>query len=401
MILGVTLNRRIGLVSGNSTKIVNARYIKVIVVFGTRPEAIKMAPLLTALSQSGIFLVRSVATGQHRQMLNQVLSIYGIKPDYNLKIMSTGQSLAEITYRVLEGLTAIIKKESPDLLIVQGDTSTTFASGLAAFYSGVKVAHIEAGLRTGNKHQPFPEEINRVLTTHLADWHFAPTPETKANLIKENICSESIFVTGNTVIDALFQCLAQALPSRFDGMNQMILVTAHRRENWGEPLERIVSALKRILAHNPKAVMIIPVHPNPRVRRIFCRELTGEPRIKLIEPLDYHEMVAALAASYLIITDSGGIQEEAPALGKPVLVLRETTERPEAVRAGTVKLVGTDPERILAEANNLLQNQNAYRKMSQAINPYGDGKAATRIVAGLLYGLGLVKARPVDFEPII
>ncbi len=387
--------------SGNLTPVAKTRQIKAIVVFGTRPEAIKMAPLLTALSQSGYFRVKSVATGQHRRMLNQVLTVFGIKPDYDLKIMTTGQSLAEITNRVLEGLTAILRQESPDLIIVQGDTTTTFASGLAAFYSGVKIAHIEAGLRTGNKHHPFPEEINRVLTTHLADWHFAPTPEAKANLIRENVVAESIFVTGNTVIDALFQCLAlQAPHPEFTGKGQVILVTAHRRENWGEPLVRIVSALKQILADNPKAKMAIPVHPNPRVREVFYRELSVEPRVKLLNPLDYPQMVAALSASYLIITDSGGIQEEAAALGKPILVLRETTERPEALRAGTVKLVGTISERILSEANILLQDQNAYRRMAQAVNPYGDGKAAARIVSGLLYIYGLVKARPVDFEPV-
>lgn len=377
----------------------NTQVIKALVVFGTRPEAIKMAPLLSALLQSSDFLIKSVATGQHRQMLDQVLSIFKIKPDYDLKIMSSGQSLTEVTCRVLEGLTAIIKKESPDIIIVQGDTTTTFASSLAAFYSGVKVAHIEAGLRTGDKRQPFPEEINRILTSHMADWHFAPTPEAKANLIKENISPKTIFVTGNTVIDALYQCLAETPPSQFGGSGRMILVTAHRRENWGGPLQRIVFALKQILTCNPDTEMIIPVHLNPQVREVFNHELAGEPRVKLIEPLDYHEMVAAMAASYLIITDSGGIQEEAPALGKPVLVLRETTERPEAVYAGTVKLVGTDSERILAEANILLQDQNAYNKMAQAVNPYGDGKAAARIVAGLLYGLGMVKARPADFEP--
>lgn len=386
--------------SGYLIKRNKARFIKVFVVFGTRPEAIKMAPLLAALSKSDIFTVKSVATGQHREMLDQALAVFGMKPDYDLQIMSNGQTLAEITCRVLEGLTVIIKKEAPDLLIVQGDTTTTFASCLAAFYCGVKVAHIEAGLRTGDKHQPFPEEINRVLTSQMADWHFAPTMDAKINLIKENIIPESIFITGNTVIDALFQYLGQASLSRFASIGKMILVTAHRRENWGEPLERIVSALNQILAHNPEVEMVIPVHSNPRVREVFKRVLTGMPRVKLIEPLDYHEMIAALAASYLIITDSGGIQEEAAALGKPVLLLRETTERPEAVRAGTVKLVGTEPERILAEANILLQDRSTYRKMAQAINPYGDGRAAARIVAGLLYGFGMVKDRPIDFKPI-
>ena len=386
--------------SGNSVKRAETRRTKAIVVFGTRPEAIKMAPLLTALSQSKFFEVKSVATGQHRRILNQVLSFFGIKPDYDLKIMTRGQSLAEITNRVLKGLIPIINRESPDLLIVQGDTTTTFVSGLAAFYSGVKVAHIEAGLRTGDKRHPFPEEINRVLTTHLADWHFAPTPEAKANLVRENILPESIFVTGNTVIDALFHCLAgQALHPRFAGKERLILVTAHRRENWGEPLERIVTALKGILKASPEAEMIIPVHPNPRVREVFYSQLAGEPRVQLVRPFDYQEMVAALSAAYLIITDSGGIQEEAAALGKPVLVLRETTERPEGARVGTIKLVGTQPERILVEATRLLRDQNAYREMAQGVKLYGDGKASARIVAGLLYIFGLAKSRPVDFEP--
>jgi UDP-N-acetylglucosamine 2-epimerase (non-hydrolysing) len=374
--------------------------IKAMAVFGTRPEAIKLAPLLAALSRSKYFRLKSVATGQHRQMLDRVLSSFGIIPDYDLRIMSNRQSLTEIAYRVLEGLTDIIKKESPNVIIVQGDTTTTFAGSLAAFYSGVRIAHIEAGLRTGDKRRPFPEEANRVLTSHLADWHFAPTLEAKNNLIKENIAPDSIFITGNTVIDALFQSLKKTSLSKFAGVNRMILVTAHRRENWGKPLKLIVAALKRILDHNPEIEMVIPVHANPLVRQVFERELKMEPRAKLINPLDYHEMVAALSVSYLIITDSGGIQEEAASLGKPVLLLRETTERPEAVKAGTVKLVGTDPERILAATNILLRDPVSYRKMARAVNYYGDGKATARIVTGLLYGLGLIKSRPVDFIPV-
>lgn len=374
--------------------------IKAMAIFGTRPEAIKLAPLLAALSRSKYFRLKSVATGQHRQMLDQVLSSFGIRPDYDLRIMSNRQSLTEIAYRVLEGLADIIKKESPNVIIVQGDTTTTFAGSLAAFYSGVKIAHIEAGLRTGDKRRPFPEEANRVLTSQLADWHFAPTLEAKNNLIKENIAPDSIFITGNTVIDALFQSLKKTSLSKFAGVNRMILVTAHRRENWGKPLELIVAALKRILDHNPEVEMVIPVHANPLVCQVFKRELKTEPRAKLINPLDYHEMVAALSISYLIITDSGGIQEEAASLGKPVLLLRETTERPEAVKAGTVKLVGTDPERILAETNILLRDPVSYRKMARAVNYYGDGKATTRIIMGLLYGLGLIKSRPVDFIPV-
>lgn len=384
----------------DSLKKGGSRLFKVIVVFGTRPEAIKMAPLLNALLQSEFFSVKSVATGQHRQMLHQVLAGFRIKPDYDLKIMTTRQTLTDITYRVLKGLTVILKRESPDLIIIQGDTTTSLAGGLAAFYRGIKVAHIEAGLRTGDKYRPFPEEINRVLISRLADWHFAPTAEAKANLIRENILPGSIFITGNTVIDALYDSLTQPRSSRFANMAPMILVTAHRRENWGKPLELIVSALKGILNQNPGVKMIIPAHSNPLVRNVFYRGLRMEPRVKIIGSLGYHEMVAALSLSHLIITDSGGIQEEASALGKPVLLLRETTERPEAVRVGAVKLVGVKPEQIVAEANILLRDPVSYGKMARAVNLYGDGKAASRIVSGLLYGLGVIKSRPADFEPI-
>ena len=374
--------------------------IKILTVFGTRPEAIKMAPVVKALESSPEFQVKTVVTAQHREMLDQVLRIFKLEPEYDLNIMSPKQSLTEVTSRVLEGIEPILKRESPDLLLVHGDTTTTFASSLAAFYQGIKVAHVEAGLRTGDKLQPYPEEMNRLLTSKLCDIHFAPTVQARANLLQENIAPASIFVTGNTVIDALLQCHAK-LPPRSDavGQKRMVLVTAHRRENWGQPLTRIILALKEILNSNPDLEFLIPVHLNPAVRREFQAALGETPRVQLVEPLDYQTMVAALAEAYFVITDSGGIQEEAPSLGKPVLVLREKTERPEALAAGTVALVGTESTQIVAAANRLLQDREAYVRMSQAVNPYGDGKAAERIVAALRYIFGLSSKAPSDFSP--
>ena len=373
--------------------------IKILAVFGTRPEAIKMAPVVKALESSPEFQVKTVVTAQHREMLDQVLRIFKFEPEYDLNIMSPQQSLTEVTSRVLEGMEPILKHESPDLLLVHGDTTTTFASSLAAFYQGIKVAHVEAGLRTGDKLQPYPEEMNRLLTSKLSDIHFAPTLQARANLLQENIAPDSIFVTGNTVIDALLQCHAN-LPPRPEAAaeKRMVLVTAHRRENWGEPLTRIISALKEILNSNPDLELLIPVHLNPTVRREFQAALGETPRVQLVEPLDYEAMVAALAEAYFVITDSGGIQEEAPSLGKPVLVLREKTERPEALAAGTVALVGTEPTQIVAAANRLLQDREAYARMSHAVNPYGDGKAAARIMAALRYIFGLSREAPADFS---
>ncbi len=368
------------------------------VVFGTRPEAIKMAPVVNMLKSASDFEVKTVVTAQHREMLDQVLKLFKIKPDYDLNIMSPGQSLTEITCRVLEGLEPVLKAETPDLLLVHGDTTTTFAGGLAAFYQHITVGHVEAGLRTGDKKQPYPEEINRLLTGRIADLHFAPTSAAKENLLKENIPAGTIFTTGNTVIDALHYCLNDI---EVNGRNErrVILVTAHRRESWGQPLQNIIKALENIIKINPLVNLMIPVHLNPLVRQAFYNAFQSEPRVQLVEPLDYQSMIKAIAESYLVITDSGGIQEEAPSLGKPVLVLREKTERPEAVAAGTVRLVGTDTERITSAVNSLLNEPEEYLKMSRAVNPYGDGKATKRILDGLYFHFGYTSQKPEDFVP--
>lgn len=378
---------------------ISQHLIRINVVFGTRPEAIKLAPVIAALRQETDFTVKIIVTGQHREMLDQVLWLFGLDPEFDLEVMTPGQNLGEITSRILLGLTPILQREKPDLLIVHGDTTTTFTSSLAAYYQGIKVAHVEAGLRTGDKWQPYPEELNRILTGCIADLHFAPTNQAKENLLRENIPPEKIFVTGNTVIDALYHCLAKDTTVSTNPVTEkVILVTAHRRENWGQPLTNIIKALQAILKDNSDVKMLIPVHLNPEVQRLFFESLGSEPRANLVEPLDYQQMATAMVHAYLIITDSGGIQEEAPALGKPVLVLRNKTERPEALLAGTVKLVGTDPENIRKTANLLLQDHSEYQKMAQAVNPYGDGQASTRIVAGLKYYFGLIPERPDDFK---
>jgi UDP-N-acetylglucosamine 2-epimerase (non-hydrolysing) len=377
------------------------RRFRIFTAFGTRPEAIKMAPVILALQKEPDFSVKTIVTGQHREMLDQVLDLFKLAPEYDLNIMSPGQNLAQITGRILQRLTPILEREKPDLLMVHGDTTTTFACGLTAFYQGIKVAHVEAGLRTGDKRQPYPEELNRLLTGQIADLHFAPTNRAKENLVRENTPPPTIFVTGNTVIDALFHCVTTSNITSSSAGNissaKMILVTAHRRENWGPPLGNIITALETILAENPEVKMLIPVHLNPTVRNFFKTRLGSEPRVTLTEPLDYRQMVTAMFQAYLIITDSGGIQEEAPALGKPVLVLRDKTERPEAIMAGTVKLVGTDPETIRQSANLLLKDHEEYQRMAKATNPYGDGKASARIVAGLKYYFELTPDRPADF----
>jgi UDP-N-acetylglucosamine 2-epimerase (non-hydrolysing) len=380
-------------------KINQRRSAKILAVFGTRPEAIKMAPVVNALKATEDFQIKTVVTAQHREMLDQVLAIFGIQPDYDLNIMSPGQSLTEITCRVLQGLDPVLKVETPDILLVHGDTTTTFAGSLAAFYQHITVGHVEAGLRTGDKQQPYPEELNRLLTGRIVDLHFAPTAAAKENLLRENIAEESILVTGNTVIDALHQCLQGMPPIEDQPERRLILVTAHRRESWGPPLENVVQALKNIIKVNPLVNLIIPVHLNPLVRTVFFDALGSEPQVKLVEPLDYQAMVKTMAQSFMVITDSGGIQEEAPALGKPVLVLREKTERPEAVVAGTVKLVGTDTGRITKSVNLLLNDPREYLKMSKAVNPYGDGKAAARVIAGLRYHFGFTSDKPGDFIP--
>lgn len=361
---------------------------KVMVVFGTRPEAIKMAPVIRALRQKESILCQVTVTAQHREMLDQVLKLFKMVPDFDLNLMRQGQTLTEITTRALSGLREVYQRELPDLVLVHGDTSTTFVAALAAFYAQIPVGHVEAGLRTGNKYSPFPEEMNRKLASVLTDYHFAPTETAKRNLLLEGVVSEKIFVTGNTVIDALLATVKQEY-SFLDPQIQtiltqgeksrMILVTTHRRENLGEPMRQIYQALKSILELFPDTYIIFPVHKNPKVRKVVTEVLGSHPRVNLVEPLDYEPFVNLMARSHLILTDSGGIQEEAPSLGKPVLVVRDTTERPEAVVAGTVSLVGTEYESVFSELERLLSDQSAYQKMAMASNPYGDGHAADRI----------------------
>jgi UDP-N-acetylglucosamine 2-epimerase (non-hydrolysing) len=364
---------------------------KIVITFGTRPEAIKMAPVVKILENSKQFKVVTVITAQHRQMLDQVLELFDIRPQYDLNIMQSGQTLTDITTRVLQGLKEIMVAEKPDLVLVHGDTSTTFAGSLAAFYQQIPVGHVEAGLRTYNKYSPFPEEMNRKLTGCLTDLHFAPTGTAKEALLKEGVNPENIVVTGNTVIDALFHTVKNdyhfdnSLLNSIDYQNQkVILLTAHRRENLGGPMWNIFSAIKAIVLSNPDMEVVFPVHLNPKVRELAAELLGETERIHLIDPLDYEPFTNLMSKCYLVLTDSGGIQEEAPALGKPVLVLRDTTERPEAIEAGTVKLVGTNQNEIVREANLLLRDSNEYQKMANAVNPYGDGKASPRILKAIM-----------------
>ena len=372
--------------------------IKVLSVFGTRPEAIKMAPLIKELEKyPEQFANRVCVTAQHREMLDQVLNLFAIRPDYDLDIMRPGQDLFDITSNVLQGLKSVLGRENPDIVLVHGDTTTTMATTIASFYCSTKVGHVEAGLRTHNKNAPFPEEINRRVTGAIADLHFAPTPAARENLLKEGIADTAIFVTGNTVVDALLSVteminrdasLQKRFSSDFSFLDQgkkLILVTGHRRENFGKGFENICCALADIAQTYPNVEILYPVHLNPNVQEPVKRILGGGrlSNIHLIEPVDYLPFVYLMNRSHLIITDSGGVQEEAPSLGKPVLVMRETTERPEAVTAGTVRLVGTDRKKIVEEATLLLENREAYESMSMAHNPYGDGRAAERIVMAL------------------
>lgn len=357
---------------------------KVMSIFGTRPEAIKMAPLVLEIEKNPDHFESIVTvTAQHREMLDQVLDVFGIEPDYDLNIMKQGQSLSDITTRALQGLDTIMKEAQPDIVLVHGDTSTTFVASLAAFYNQIKVGHVEAGLRTRNKYSPYPEEVNRQLTGVIADLHFAPTEKAKQNLLNENKQMNSIFVTGNTVIDALKTTVSDEYTSPLlekIGCRRLILMTAHRRENLGDNMQQMFRAIRQLVDIHQDIHVVYPVHLNPVVQQTASEILGDHERIDLIEPLeliDFHNM---MAHSYLILTDSGGIQEEAPSLGVPVLVLRDTTERPEGIEAGTLKLVGTDMDKIVEETNNLLNNDEVYQKMSQANNPYGDGKASERIV---------------------
>ncbi|ELY5816622.1 UDP-N-acetylglucosamine 2-epimerase (non-hydrolyzing) [Cronobacter turicensis] len=369
--------------------------MRVLTVFGTRPEAIKMAPLVHALAQDPAFDTRVCVTAQHREMLDQVLHLFSIVPDYDLNIMKPGQGLTEITCRILEGLKPILTEFRPDVVLVHGDTTTTIATSLAAFYQRIPVGHVEAGLRTGDLYSPWPEEANRTLTGHLAMYHFAPTELSRQNLLRENIPEARIFVTGNTVIDALIavrdrvmadEPLRLRLETQYpflDGDKKMILVTGHRRESFGEGFEQICRALADIAAQNRDVQIVYPVHLNPNVTEPVNRILGHVENVVLIEPQEYLPFVWLMNHAWLILTDSGGIQEEAPSLGKPVLVMRETTERPEAVEAGTVRLVGTDTQRIVAEVTRLLHDEAAYQAMSHAHNPYGDGQACERILHAL------------------
>lgn len=369
---------------------------KVLTVFGTRPEAIKMAPLVHALAVDSRFDAKVCVTAQHREMLDQVLGLFEITPDHDLNIMKPGQSLNDVTTAILTGMKPVLDEFKPDVVLVHGDTATTFATALAAYYQQIPVGHVEAGLRTGNIYSPWPEEANRKLTGAITRYHFAPTDTSKANLLAENVAADQISVTGNTVIDALFWVrdkinsnteLNRELASHYpmlDSSKQMVLVTGHRRESFGGGFERICEALRRIAVEHPDCQIIYPVHLNPNVQEPVNRLLKGVDNIHLIAPQDYLPFVYLMTQATLILTDSGGIQEEAPSLGKPVLVMRETTERPEAVAAGTVKLVGTDADRIFSEVNNLLTDTAAYQHMSQAHNPYGDGHACQRILDQLI-----------------
>lgn len=377
---------------------------KIMCVFGTRPEAIKMAPVVKAIEQNEHLQSIVTVTAQHREMLDQVLQLFGITPDYDLNLMKKNQTLTDITAGVLHGLEEILQKEQPDLVLVHGDTTTTFAATLAAFYQQIPVGHVEAGLRSGNLYSPYPEEANRKLTGVVAALHFSPTPEARNNLLRESADDEKIFVTGNTVIDALlttvhahYQFADAALQQLLDSPGKKVLITAHRRENQGAPMMHIFQAVRRLHETLPEVQFIFPIHKNPKVRELAAQILGDLERVHIIEPLDYEPFANAMSKVDLILTDSGGLQEEAPALGKPVLVLRDTTERPEAVTAGTVELVGTDEELIYQTALKLLTDADAYGKMANAVNPYGDGKACGRITAAIEYYFGIRDQRPENW----
>lgn len=380
--------------------------IKVMLIFGTRPEAVKMAPLALELRKSDCFDVKVCVTAQHRQMLDQVLSIFGIVPDYDLNIMKPSQSLSYITTGVLEGVDGVLKTAKPDIVLVHGDTTTTFASALSAFYAKIPVGHVEAGLRTYDIYSPYPEEMNRRLTSQIASIHFAPTNSNSNNLKKENVL-KNVFVTGNTVIDAIkftvsenYSFKSESLKKLSNHSGRLILMTAHRRENLGKPLENICNAVRRIALERPDVTFVYPVHLNPAVQKTAHGILDGLSNVMLCEPLGVDDMHNLMSKAYLVMTDSGGLQEEAPALGKPVLVLRTETERPEAVAAGTVRMAGVDEDRIYKMASKLLDDCEDYHSMSHAINPYGDGFASKRIAQAILYYFGKSEA-PVEFSPKI
>ena len=378
--------------------------IRVMTIFGTRPEAIKMAPLVLELQKRADIQSICCVTAQHREMLDAVLEIFRLTPDYDLNIMEPRQTLSTITTKCLLGMEGVLVQAGPDLVLVHGDTSTTFAGALAAFYRQIPVGHVEAGLRTWDKYSPFPEEMNRKLVGDIADLHFCPTPANRENLAREGI-TDGVFVTGNTVIDALkttvrpdYQFATQALNSLDYAGKRIILVTCHRRENYGQPMANIMTALRRLADAFPDVELVYPVHLSPVVREAAGKYLSGHPRIHLIDPLSADEMHNLMARAYLVMTDSGGLQEEAPALGRPVLVLRRETERPEAVQAGTVKLAGTEEEEIFSLASELLSDERAYHAMAHAVNPYGDGQACRRIADAIEWKFGLRAERPGEFQ---
>jgi UDP-N-acetylglucosamine 2-epimerase (non-hydrolysing) len=375
---------------------------KLLVVYGTRPEAVKMAPLIEELARSRHCRPVVAVTGQHREMLDQVNQLFGIKPDHDLNIITQAQSLETITARVLAGVSNLIEVEAPDALVVQGDTTTCFAAALAAFYRKIPLIHLEAGLRTGERHNPFPEEINRRLTTQLACLHLAPTQTSKSNLLKDGVAERDIVVTGNTVIDALLRVSDKNNPIKNQDIQRIaarnsVLITAHRRESWGEPMAQTARAIARLARMFPDIAFLLPAHLNPAVREVLLPPLAGLENVLITQPLDYGDFVRAMRDCSIVLTDSGGVQEEAPTFGKPVLVMRETTERPEAVAAGTVRLVGTNEDRIVDEVKNLLTNRQAYLEMARAVNPYGDGKAAARSVQAIEHFFGLGD-RPAEFD---
>lgn len=377
--------------------------IKVMTVFGTRPEAIKMAPLVLELQkQSQRFEAITTVSAQHREMLDQVLDIFHIKPDYDLNIMHARQTLTDITSNVLINLDKILKEAKPDIVLVHGDTTTTFAASVAAFYNQIPIGHVEAGLRTWEKYSPYPEEMNRQMTDAMTDLYFAPTNQSKANLLKENHKEDNIYITGNTAIDALKQTVDKEyhhdILDKVSPDNKLILLTMHRRENQGEPMRRVFKVIREVVESREDVEVIYPVHLSPAVQEAAKEILGNTERIHLISPLDVVDFHNLAARSYFIMTDSGGVQEEAPSLGKPVLVLRDTTERPEGVEAGTLKLVGTESEKVKKEMEELLDNDAEYQRMTQAKNPYGDGKASERILDAIAYYFGVTDKRPIEFE---
>lgn len=377
--------------------------IKVMTVFGTRPEAIKMAPLVLELQkQSQRFEAITTVSAQHREMLDQVLDIFHIKPDYDLNIMHARQTLTDITSNVLINLDKILKEAKPDIVLVHGDTTTTFSASVAAFYNQIPIGHVEAGLRTWEKYSPYPEEMNRQMTDAMTDLYFAPTNQSKANLLKENHKEDNIYITGNTAIDALKQTVDKEyhhdILDKVSPDNKLILLTMHRRENQGEPMRRVFKVIREVVESREDVEVIYPVHLSPVVQEVAKEILGNTERIHLISPLDVVDFHNLAARSYFIMTDSGGVQEEAPSLGKPVLVLRDTTERPEGVEAGTLKLVGTESEKVKKEMEELLDNDAEYQRMAQAKNPYGDGKASERILDAIAYYFGVTDKKPIEFE---